>query len=152
MERARHRNILADSTLLLNGLELVRPARQKRGALALTHALICLFANAPSRATRGRPYTRRHGATASGRRRSPGAKGDRDLLVVAGMFVIASAEDLDELASDYRSLDPELRYAVRSNLTVLSMMAPLDRMPDPTQQRAQVAALLRRLQSAEGEP
>jgi len=68
------------------------------------------------------------------------------------MFVIASAEDLDELASDYRSLDPELRYAVRSNLTVLSMMAPLDRMPDPTQQRAQVAALLRRLQSAEGEP
>ncbi len=81
-----------------------------------------------------------------------GAKGDRDLLVVAGMFGIASAEDISELASDYRSLDPELRYAVRSNLTVLSMMAPLEQMPDPTQQRAQVAALLRRLQTAEGEP
>lgn len=77
-----------------------------------------------------------------------GVKGDRDLLVVAGMLATASEGDLDELASEYRGLDAELRYAARSNLTVLSMMAPLEKMPDPTHQRAKVAELLRRLEAA----
>jgi hypothetical protein len=81
-----------------------------------------------------------------------GAKGDRDLLVVAGMLVTASASDLGELESEYGRLEPELRYAVRSNLTVLSMMAPVDRMPDPTRQRATVAALLRALEASEATP
>jgi hypothetical protein len=78
-----------------------------------------------------------------------GIKGDRDLLVVAGMLVHAEAADVDEFVSQYRTLEPALRYAVRSNLTVLSMMAPMANMPDPTQQRARVANLLRRLEGME---
>lgn len=77
-----------------------------------------------------------------------GAKGDRDLLVVAGMLAIATTSDLDALGSMYGArLTDEHRYAVRSNLTLLSMMTQQPGMPDPLPHRAKVAALLRRLES-----
>jgi hypothetical protein len=78
-----------------------------------------------------------------------GEKGKRDLLVALGMLVLAKPEDLDEVAATYRDLPPELRHAVRSNLTILSMMKPHARMPDPEPERARVAALLSRLDASE---
>src|SRR5512139_222258 len=51
----------------------------------------------------------------------------------------------------YSRLRPELRYAVRSNLTVLSLLEPRLGMPDPGPQRATVAAVLRRLERLEGD-
>lgn len=80
-----------------------------------------------------------------------GEKGDRDLLVALGLLVTADATDLDELDRAYRGLRPELRHAVRSNLTLLSLVEPRTGMPDPRPQRASVAALLRRLESIEGD-
>lgn len=79
-----------------------------------------------------------------------GEKGDRDLLVALGLLMTADAADLDELDSAYRRLRPELRHAVRSNLTLLSLVEPRTGMPDPRPRRASVAALLRRLDAVEG--
>jgi len=78
-----------------------------------------------------------------------GEKGDRDLLVVLGLLMTASPGDLLELDTTYRSLGPELRHAARSNLTILSLMAPRRGMPDPRSERARVADLLRRLETGE---
>lgn len=78
-----------------------------------------------------------------------GRKGDRDLLVAAGLVTLAREDDLSELESEYRTLPGELRYAVRSNLTVLSLMAPHADMPDPRPRREDVARLLRRLERGE---
>jgi hypothetical protein len=78
-----------------------------------------------------------------------GVKGDRDLLVVLGLLLTTGEADLEELESAYRSLPGELRYAVRSNLTLLSLLRPHQGMPDPELHRARVAALLRRLESGE---
>jgi hypothetical protein len=80
-----------------------------------------------------------------------GEKGERDLLVALGVLATSTSEDLDELESLYRRLRPELRHAVRSNLTILSLLAPRSGMPDPQPRRAQVAALLRRLTAADPE-
>ena len=80
-----------------------------------------------------------------------GEKGERDLLVALGVLAAATPEDLDELESLYRSLRPELRGAVRSNLTILSLLAPRSGMPDPRPRRADVAALLRRIEAADPE-
>lgn len=79
-----------------------------------------------------------------------GEKGDRDLLVALGLLVNMGRTDLDEFEAGYRGLRPELRYVVRSNLTILSLLEPRPGMPDPQPQRAQVAALLRRLEQSEG--
>ena len=49
-----------------------------------------------------------------------GEKGDRDLLVVAGLLVLMNAVDLDELARRYRDLPPEMRDMARSNLSILA--------------------------------
>lgn len=81
-----------------------------------------------------------------------GEKGARDLLVVAGLLVIAEATDLDELVAAYRGLSPELRHAVRSNLTILSLMEPHASMPDPRPHRARIATLLLQLERGEVEP
>lgn len=81
-----------------------------------------------------------------------GEKGERDLLVALGLLMLARPADLEELEAAYRRLRPELRYEVRSNLTVLSLLAPRLGMPDPRPQRAEVAALLRRLEAAEPGP
>ena len=80
-----------------------------------------------------------------------GEKGERDLLVALGILATSSPEDLDELEVLYRPLRPELRHAVRSNLTILSLLAPRSGMPDPLPRRAEVAALLRRLEAADPE-
>lgn len=74
-------------------------------------------------------------------------KGDRDLLVALGLMLVADGRDLDELTDLYQTLRPEQRYSVRSNLSLLSLLAPHPNMPDPRPQRARVAELLRRLES-----
>lgn len=78
-----------------------------------------------------------------------GEKGERDLLVALGLLATARPGDLEELEQAYRRLRPELRHVVRSNLTILSLLAPRDGMPDPRRRRAEVAALLRRLEAAD---
>ncbi|MCA9529514.1 MAG: hypothetical protein KC543_05220 [Myxococcales bacterium] len=75
-----------------------------------------------------------------------GVKGDRDLLVALGLVMVATPEDLDELVTTSRSLSRELQHAVRSNLSTLSLLEPIGGMPDPTKERARVAALLERLE------
>jgi hypothetical protein len=80
-----------------------------------------------------------------------GEKGERDLLVALGVLAASAPEDLDELEALYRRLRPELRHAVRSNVTILSLLAPRPGMPDPEPRRADVAALLRRLTGADPE-
>ncbi len=78
-----------------------------------------------------------------------GEKGERDLLVAIGLLLLAQGEDLDELETTYRELPSELRYAVRSNLTILSLMEPHSGMPDPRPHRANIRTLLLRLESGE---
>lgn len=75
-----------------------------------------------------------------------GEKGERDLLVALGLLMTASPADLDELERAYRTLRPELRHVVRSNLTLLSLIGPRTGMPDPRPRREAVAGLLRRLE------
>ncbi|MBI1876031.1 MAG: hypothetical protein HYS05_19370 [Acidobacteria bacterium] len=81
-----------------------------------------------------------------------GEKGDRDLLVALGLIATASRADLDELEAAYRRLRPELRHVVRANLAILSLIEPRSGMPDPRSRRADVAALLRRLEAGEQDP
>lgn len=76
-----------------------------------------------------------------------GDKGERDLLVALGLLLLAGSADLDELAAGYRRLRPELRHVVRSNLTLLSLLGPRPGMPDPRSRRAEVNALLHRLEA-----
>jgi hypothetical protein len=78
-----------------------------------------------------------------------GEKGERDLLVALGLLMLSKPEDLDELVVTYQSLPPELKHAVRSNLTILSVMKRHARMPDPEPERARVAALLSRLDASD---
>lgn len=77
-------------------------------------------------------------------------KGDRDRLVVLGLLLVARPGDEEELVALYRDLPPDLQYATRSNLGVLSLMGPIAGMPDPTVHRAVVARLLERLEEASG--
>jgi hypothetical protein len=58
-------------------------------------------------------------------------------------LMTAGPADLDELDGAYRRLRPEHRHAVRSNLTLLSLIEARTGMPDPRPRRADVAALLR---------
>jgi hypothetical protein len=74
-----------------------------------------------------------------------GVKGDRDLLVALGLVLVASPEDIDELVGMARSLSRELQHAVKSNLATLSLLSPIDGMPDPTRERSRIADLLARL-------
>jgi hypothetical protein len=78
-----------------------------------------------------------------------GEKGERDLLVALGLLMLAKPQDLDELVDVHRTLSPELRHTVRSNLTVLSLMKTHAHMPDPKVERARVAARLSRLDAAQ---
>lgn len=78
-----------------------------------------------------------------------GEKGERDLLVALGLLGMMSTEDLEEVVSGYRGLRPELRHAVRSNLTILSLLEAREGMPDPRPHRRDVADLLGRLDAAE---
>jgi hypothetical protein len=76
-----------------------------------------------------------------------GEKGERDLLVALALLTLAGPDDADEVERTYRGLSPELRHVVRSNLTVLSLLDARAGMPDPRPWRADVAALLRRLET-----
>lgn len=78
-----------------------------------------------------------------------GDKGERDLLVALGLLTTAGPGDIEELELAYARLRPELRHAVRSNLTILSLLAPRAGMPDPRPRRADVGAVLRRLEAGE---
>jgi hypothetical protein len=78
-----------------------------------------------------------------------GEKGERDLLVALAVLATIGHDDLADLESAYRRLRPELRHAVRSNLTILSLLGPRTGMPDPGPRRAEVVALLRRLEAGE---
>jgi hypothetical protein len=74
-----------------------------------------------------------------------GVKGDRDLLVVMGLLLTAEADDVDEFVTGVGRLSVELRQAVLSNLTVLSLMSPHAEMPDPTLHRQRISEILSRL-------
>jgi hypothetical protein len=78
-----------------------------------------------------------------------GEKGDRDLLVVMGLLLVADSADVDELELIYRALPPDQRYTVRSNLSLLSLLEARAQMPDPVPHRARIAELLARLEKAE---
>lgn len=79
-----------------------------------------------------------------------GEKGERDLLVALGLLLTARPADIEAIVTGFSALSPELRHAVRSSLTVLSLMRRRPNMPDPERERAQVAELLRRLEAAGG--
>jgi hypothetical protein len=74
-----------------------------------------------------------------------GEKGARDLLVVAGLLATATPADLDELVALVHHVSPESQHAIRSALSVLSLIDARPAMPDPVAVRAQVARLLSRL-------
>jgi len=81
-----------------------------------------------------------------------GEKGDRDLLVALALLLLADAEDLGELESLYVGLAPDLRYSLRSGLSMLSLLEPRSHMPDPTPHRALIARLFARLEATEKDP
>ncbi|MBO6937430.1 MAG: hypothetical protein JJ863_20825 [Deltaproteobacteria bacterium] len=76
-------------------------------------------------------------------------KGDRDLLVALGLLMVGGDVMQERAERLYRKLPDELRHAVRSNLSILSLMPPHDHMPDPTPHRAAIAELLRRMEALE---
>jgi hypothetical protein len=76
-----------------------------------------------------------------------GEKGDRDLLVVAGLLASMKPADLDRLERAYRGLPVELRHQVRSNLSILSLLEARPGMPDPRPQRPIIDSLTRRLEA-----
>jgi hypothetical protein len=78
-----------------------------------------------------------------------GEKGDRDLLVALALLLVSDASDLAELDAMYRELAPEHRFAIRSSLSVISLMERRLQMPDPTAHRALIAGLMARLERAE---
>jgi hypothetical protein len=75
-----------------------------------------------------------------------GEKGDRDLLVVAGLLPHMSEDEIGHVIALIRGLAPELRHAVRSNLTILSLLETRPSMPDPRVVREVIARLLDQLE------
>jgi hypothetical protein len=59
-----------------------------------------------------------------------------------------SETDVAHVTALIRSLTPELRHAVRSNLTILSLLGSRPAMPDPRLVRDAVARLLRELEES----
>lgn len=80
-----------------------------------------------------------------------GVKGDRDLLVVLGLVIVSHESDLAELVDTYRTLPAELRYHVRANLSLLSLLESVPGMPDPVPYRARLASILEKLETAAGD-
>jgi hypothetical protein len=76
-------------------------------------------------------------------------KGDRDLLVALALLLAAVADDRAEARRLIRALPDDLRFHVRSNLTLLSLLQPLPQMPDPRPSRDEVTALLRAIEEDE---
>jgi hypothetical protein len=71
-----------------------------------------------------------------------GEKGDRDLLVALGLILTSTGSDIAELVQLNSALAPDLKHAVRANLTTLSLLQTREGMPDPLPYRALVAKLL----------
>jgi hypothetical protein len=67
----------------------------------------------------------------------------RPILGAPGVLVIGS--EVPNLLQPGAAL----RHAVRSNLTILSLLGPRDGMPDPRTRRAEVLTLLRRLETGD---
>lgn len=80
-----------------------------------------------------------------------GDKGDRDILVVLGLLLTAKENDLDELVSSYRALSAELRFTIRSNLSILSLLPAQEGMPNASVHRDRIRLLLLRLEETETE-
>jgi len=76
-----------------------------------------------------------------------GIKGQRDLLVALAILERFGPGDLDELISQFATLSLDLRHAVLSNATVLSLLEGLPGMPDPVRSRHHVHALLTALEA-----
>jgi len=76
-----------------------------------------------------------------------GLKGERDLLVALGLLMVCDESDLLEIARIFQTMPSEARGMVLGNLAVLSLMQPLPGMPNPTQGREAVDALLKRLKA-----
>jgi len=74
-----------------------------------------------------------------------GEKGDRDLLVCAGLIEVSAPADLDELIETARDLSKDIRHAVRANLSILSLLPKMAGMPDPERCRKQIAILMSRM-------
>ncbi len=74
-----------------------------------------------------------------------GVKGDRDLLVVLGLILVSSASDIAEVIQIYSALPHDRRHAIRSNLTLLSLLEPHANMPDPHVHRQRVNDLFAQL-------
>ena len=72
-------------------------------------------------------------------------KGARDLLVVAGILVVATPADLEEFIRVTLELSAESRHTVSSALSVLSLMEARLNMPDPAPVRQPVQYLLSRI-------
>lgn len=79
-----------------------------------------------------------------------GVKGDRDLLVVLALLLVAAPADLDEVARVFSGLPDETQQTIRNNLTLLSLLEPVSGMPDPRPHRQKIARLLAGLESAGG--
>jgi hypothetical protein len=77
-----------------------------------------------------------------------GEKGDRDLLVVAGLIQMLRADDIEDIVSTYRTLSRDLQHQVRSNLGVLLLLPARWGMPDPDPHRAHIAAIAARLEAS----
>jgi hypothetical protein len=77
-----------------------------------------------------------------------GEKGDRDLLVVAGLLSHMTEPEIAHAMALIQGLAPELRHAVRANLTILSLLDPRPSMPDPRLVRGAVARILDQLEDA----
>lgn len=78
-----------------------------------------------------------------------GVKGERDLLVALAVLMVSGESDLDEVVAEYVELPADLRHAVKSNLTVLSLMEAHALMPDPVSERERVAQVLERLEEGD---
>jgi len=78
-----------------------------------------------------------------------GEKGDRDLLVALGLLLLCTESDREELVAQYCKLQAEEQYAVRSGLSMLSLLEPRAHMPDPTSHRGLIAGLMARLERAQ---
>lgn len=76
-----------------------------------------------------------------------GLKGQRDLLVALGLILTSKAEDLDEAALIFAGLSNDQKKTAIGSLTLISLMPPIPEMPDPTEARPEIAALLKRLET-----
>ncbi len=74
-----------------------------------------------------------------------GRKGDRDLLVAAGLLGLMRQPEIDRFELLATCADEELRYHIVSNLAILSMLPDVEGMPSAAARRQEISDLVRRL-------